>query len=58
MVLTYRGTLGNPQIFPRDYAALMVPLIRAMIAYFDGDVDVVMTGKRPLRRAWPGSMPS
>ncbi|MCD5407732.1 hypothetical protein LR090_00445 [Candidatus Bipolaricaulota bacterium] len=41
VVLTYRGTLDDPRIFPQDYAALMIPLIRAMIAYFDGDVDVV-----------------
>jgi hypothetical protein len=41
VVLTYRGTLGDPRVFPQDYASLMIPLARAMIAYFDGDVDVV-----------------
>ncbi|MCR4404986.1 MAG: hypothetical protein NUW06_06935 [Candidatus Acetothermia bacterium] len=41
VVLTYRGTLEDPRVFPQDYVALMVPLIRAMIAYFDDDVDVV-----------------
>jgi hypothetical protein len=40
-VLTCRGTLDDPRVFPQDYAALMIPLARAMIAYFDGDVDVV-----------------
>lgn len=41
VVLTWRGTLEAPRIFPADYAARMIPLARAMIAYFDGDVDVV-----------------
>jgi hypothetical protein len=41
VVLTYRGTLDDPRVLPQDYAALMIPLVRAMIAYFDGDVDVI-----------------
>jgi hypothetical protein len=41
IVLTYRGTLDDARVFPQDYAARMIPLVRAMIAYFDGDVDVV-----------------
>jgi hypothetical protein len=41
VVLTYRGTLDDPRVFPQDYPARMIPLVRAMIAYFDGDVDVV-----------------
>jgi hypothetical protein len=41
VMLTYRGTLDDPRVFPLDYAPRMIPLARAMIAYFDGDVDVV-----------------
>ena len=41
VVLTHRGTLDDLRVFPQDYAARMIPLARAMIAYFDGDVDVV-----------------
>lgn len=41
VVLTCRGTLDDPRIFPQDYTVRMIPLVRAMIAYFDGDVDVV-----------------
>ena len=41
VVLTWRGTLEGPRIFPADYAARMIPLARVMIAHFDGDVDVV-----------------
>ncbi len=39
--IVYRGTLNDPRVFPKDYAAHMIPLVRAMIAYFGGDVDVV-----------------
>ncbi len=41
VVLTYRGILDDDRVFPNDYAAAMISLARAMIAYFDGDVDVV-----------------
>ena len=41
VALTYRGTLEAPRVFPKDYVVRMFPLVRAMIAYFDGDVDVV-----------------
>ena len=41
VVLTCRGTLNDLRVFPPDYAARMIPLARAMIAYFAGDVDVV-----------------
>jgi hypothetical protein len=41
IVLTYRGALDDSRVFSQDYAARMIPLVRAMIAYFDGDVDVV-----------------
>lgn len=41
VVLTYRGTLDDPRLFPQNYASLMIPLVREMIAYFDSDVDVV-----------------
>ncbi|MFQ6042515.1 MAG: hypothetical protein ACE5PV_16800, partial [Candidatus Poribacteria bacterium] len=41
ITLTYRGTLDDPRVFPQDYASRMSSLARAMIAYFDGDVDVV-----------------
>ena len=41
MVLKYRATLNNPRVFPKNYAARMISLVRAMIAYFDGDVDVL-----------------
>ena len=41
VVLTYRGNLNDPRVFPPDYTARMTSLARAMIAYFDGEVDVV-----------------
>jgi hypothetical protein len=41
VALTWRATLDDHRVFPKDYAARMVPLIRAMLAYFDGDVDRV-----------------
>lgn len=41
VVLTYRGTLDDHRVFPEEYAERMTALARAMIAYFDGDVDVV-----------------
>ncbi|OGO41460.1 MAG: hypothetical protein A2Z04_06890 [Chloroflexi bacterium RBG_16_57_9] len=41
VVLKYRGTLDDTRVFPQDYAGRMIPLARAMLAYFDGDVDVV-----------------
>lgn len=41
VVLTYRGTFDHPRVFPHDYAARLIPLARAMIAYFDGDVDML-----------------
>jgi len=41
VVLTYRGTLDNPRVFPQNYTSRMSSLAHAMIAYFDGDVDVV-----------------
>ncbi|MGA9347459.1 MAG: hypothetical protein WBW48_01480 [Anaerolineae bacterium] len=41
VVLTYRGMLDDSRVFPQDYAGCMIPLARAMIAYFNGDVDVV-----------------
>ena len=41
VALTYRGTLEDPHVFPKDYVVRMCLLVRAMIAYFDGDVDVV-----------------
>jgi hypothetical protein len=41
VVLTYRGTLDDPRVFPQDYTVRMIPLVQAMIAYFDGEVDVV-----------------
>ncbi|MBI3922132.1 MAG: hypothetical protein HY318_11995 [Armatimonadetes bacterium] len=40
-VLKRRGVLNSPRVFPKDYAANMVPLVKSMIAYYDGDVDVV-----------------
>jgi hypothetical protein len=41
IVLTYRGILDDSRVFPQDYAARMISLVRAMIAYLDDDVDVV-----------------
>jgi hypothetical protein len=41
VVLTWRATLDDHRVFPKDYAARMVPLVRAMLASFEGDVDVV-----------------
>jgi len=41
VVLRCRGTLDNPRVFPEAYAERMIPLVRAMIDYFGGDVDVV-----------------
>jgi hypothetical protein len=41
VVLTYRGALDDHRVFPEEYAERMTALARAMIAYFDGDVDVV-----------------
>jgi hypothetical protein len=41
VVLTWRATLDDDRVFPKDYAPRMVLLIRAMLAYFDGDVDRV-----------------
>lgn len=67
VVLTYRGTLDDPRVFPQDYTPRMISLARAMIAYFDGDVDVVGhycgldaeedrkgsgNGSHPKTRAW------
>jgi len=40
VVLRCRGTLDDPRVFPDAYVERMIPLVRAMIAYF-GDVDVV-----------------
>lgn len=39
--LTWRGVLDAPRILPADYSARMIALVRAMIALFDGDVDVL-----------------
>jgi len=40
-VIKYRGTLDEPRIFPQDYVPRMITLVKKMIDYFDGDVDVV-----------------
>lgn len=41
VVLTWRGTLDDPRIFPAGYAERMTQLAQAMLAYFNGEVDVV-----------------
>ncbi len=35
------GTFNDPRIFPQDYVSRMIPLVKAMINYFDDNVDVV-----------------
>src|SRR5438132_1941120 len=41
LTLTWRATLDDHRVFPKDYARQMTRLIRAMLGYFDNDVDVV-----------------
>jgi len=40
-VIKYKGTLDDPRIFPQDYVPRMINLVKKMIDYFDGDIDVV-----------------
>ncbi|MBI4789565.1 MAG: hypothetical protein HY782_21250 [Chloroflexi bacterium] len=41
VILKRRATLDSPRVFPDGYSSRMITLARAMIAYFDGDVDYV-----------------
>jgi len=41
IVLKRRGVLSHHRIFPKDYAAKMIPLVKSMVSYFNGDVDLV-----------------
>ncbi len=41
LTLTWEGTLADGQIFPPNYAEQMSALAGRLIAWFDGDIDVV-----------------
>jgi hypothetical protein len=41
VTLTWRATLDDHRVFPKEYAKKMTRLIRGMLAYFETDVDVV-----------------
>lgn len=39
-VLKRRAVLSHHRVFPKDYAAKMIPLVESMVSYFNGDVDL------------------
>jgi hypothetical protein len=41
IVLKWRGVLSHHRVFPKDYTAKMIPLVKSMVSYFNGDVDIV-----------------